>query len=204
MANGRVITGFSMPWVALYAENAGTVSYSGGMPLARGVSVSLSVEGSSDNGFYADNVLAESDRQAFTSGTVTLTVDGLKATARKLITGTTSTTSVTIGSGTTTTVSGDVFDDLAVIPYVGIGYIVRYMEDGVTSYVPTVLYKCKFSDPPTDAETQGESIDFQTTALEATIMRDDSTNHRWKVEFAAQTTESAALDVIKAVLTPAA
>ena len=87
MANGKVITGYSMPFVALYAAANGVVTYSGGIPLARGVDVSLSVEGGSDNDFYADNVKAESDNQTFSSGTLSLTVDGLKATARKLISG---------------------------------------------------------------------------------------------------------------------
>ena len=39
MANGRIITGFSKPYVAKYAESSGTVTYSDGMVLARGVEV---------------------------------------------------------------------------------------------------------------------------------------------------------------------
>ena len=38
-ANGRVITGFSQPYVALYSESGGTVTYASGQILARGVSV---------------------------------------------------------------------------------------------------------------------------------------------------------------------
>lgn len=202
MANGRVCTGFSMPWVALYANNNGAISYSGGMPLARGVSVALSVEASSDNNFYADNVLAETDAQGFSSGTVTLTVDGLKDAARKLIMGITATKSVTVA--TDTTVVFEQYDDTQSIPYLGIGFIARYMEEGVTTYVPVILNKCKFNPEGLDAETQGESIDFQTTELEAAIMRDDSSAHAWKLIGAAQTTEDAAYNAIKAVLTAAA
>lgn len=202
MANGRVCTGFSMPWVALYANNNGAISYSGGMPLARGVSVALSVETSSDNNFYADNVLAETDAQGFSSGTVTLTVDGLKDAARKLIMGITATKSVTVA--TDTTVVFEQYDDTQSIPYLGIGFIARYMEEGVTTYVPVILNKCKFNPEGLDAETQGESIDFQTTELEAAIMRDDSSAHAWKLIGAAQTTENAAYNAIKAVLTAAA
>jgi len=193
MANGKVCTGFSRPWVALYAESAGAVTYSGGIPLARGVEVSLDVEGSSDNDFYADNVIAETDNQAFTSGSVTLTVDGLKAAARKLIAGLT--TTKTVGQ-----VEWDVYDDAAVVPYVGIGFIARYMEDGVTTYAPVVLTKCKFSPEGLDAATQEEEIDWQTTELEATIYRDDSTNHAWKMIGADQTTEAAAEAAIAAAL----
>lgn len=195
MANGKVCTGFSKPWVALYAENNGTVSYSGGIPLARGVDVTISIEADSDNNFYADNVLAESDRQSFSSGTLSLTVDGLKDAARKLISGVTSTE--TAGQ-----VSFDVYDQLAVVPYVGVGFIGRYMEDGVTTYVPYILKKVKFNDPEITAATQTESIDWQTQSLEGTIMRDDSANHAWRMIGADQATEAAAYDAIKAVLIP--
>lgn len=193
MANGRVLTGFSMPWVALYANSGGTISYSGGMPLARGVSVSLDVEASSDNDFYVDNVLAETDTQGFSGGTVTLTVDGLKDAARKLIMGLTATR--TAGQ-----VEFDQYDDTQVIPYVGVGFVVRYMEDGVTSYVPYILNKVKFNPEGLEAATQEEEIDWQTTELEGSIMRDDSTAHAWKLIGAAQTTEAAAVDAYKAIL----
>ena len=187
-----------MPWVALYAESQGTVTYSGGIPLARGVDVSISIESDSDNNFYADNVLAETDRQAFSGGTLTLTVDGLKDAARKLISGVTTVQSVTVTTGTA--VSFDVYDDQASVPYVGVGFVVRYMEDGVTSYVPVVIRKCKFSDPEITAATQEENIDWQTQSLEATIMRDDTSNHAWRMIGVAQTTEAAAYNAIKAVL----
>lgn len=201
MANGKVITGYSMPFVALYAAANGVVTYSGGIPLARGVDVSLSVEGGSDNDFYADNVKAESDNQTFSSGTLSLTVDGLKATARKLISGVKTTRKE--GSGETA-VSFDVYDDDQKMPYVGVGFVVRYMEDGVTTYAPIIIKKVKFSPEGLDAATQEENIDWQTTKLEASIMRDDTANHEWKMIGDDQTTEEAAVAAYKLVLTPAA
>lgn len=200
MANGKVCTGFSMPFVALYGASNGTVTYSGGIPLARGVSVSLDVEGSSDNDFYADNVLAETDTQSFSNGTVTLTVDGMKAAARKLITGVTTTRSVTVGSSS---VEFDVYDDAQVIPYVGVGFVARYMEEGVTTYAPIILPKVKFNPEGLEAETQGEEIDWQTAELEGDIMRDDSSAHAWKMVGADQTTEEGAVAAYKSILTPA-
>lgn len=201
MANGKVCTGFSMPWVALYAESSGTVTYSGGIPLARGVDVSLSVEGGGDNDFYADNVKAESDNQAFTSGTISLTVDGLKEAARKLISGVTSTKAVTVNSST---VNFDVYDNQIAVPYVGIGFVARYMEDGVTTYCPVIINKCRFNPEGLEAATQEDTISFQTQSLEAAIFRDDSANHAWKMIGEDQTTEAAAVAAYKAVLTAAA
>lgn len=201
MANGKVCTGFSMPWVALYSAENGTITYSGGIPLARGVDVSLSVESNNDNDFYADNVLAESDTQSFSSGTVSLTVDGLKDAARKLISGVTTTRAVTPSGQGATAVDFDVYDDDAAVPYVGIGFIARYMEDGVTTYMPVIINKCKFSPEGLDAATQEENIEFQTASLEATIYRDDSAKHAWKMVGADQTTEAAAYAAIQAILT---
>ena len=76
-AAGKVITGFSSPYVAKYSASGGTVTYSDGMRLARGVSVSINPEVGDANPFYADNVEAETVPGTFTGGTATLTVDGL-------------------------------------------------------------------------------------------------------------------------------
>lgn len=197
MANGRVITGFSKPYVALYSAEGTTVTYTSGTALARGVSVSLDIETGDNENFYADNVMAESAGGTFTGGTVTLTVDGLKDAARKLIMGLPSETSMTVG---TATVKVQEYDDRQAIPYVGIGFVVRYMENGVTSYVPYVFPKCIFSEDGIEANTQEESIEFQTAELSATIMRDDSTNHRWRRIAEAQTTEALAEAAVAAML----
>lgn len=197
MANGRVITGFSKPYVALYSAEGTTVTYTSGTALARGVSVSLDIETGDNENFYADNVMAESAGGTFTGGTVTLTVDGLKDAARKLIMGLPSETSMTVG---TATVKVQEYDDRQAIPYVGIGFVVRYMENGVTSYVPYVFPKCIFSEDGIEANTQEESIEFQTAELSATIMRDDSTNHRWRRIAEAQTTEALAEAAVTAML----
>lgn len=197
MANGRVITGFSKPYVALYANNEGTITYSSGTALARGVDVDISLETSDANIFYADNVAAESIGGTFTGGTITLTVDGLKDAARTLIMGLPAATEVTVGQAT---VDVFVYDDNQTIPYVGIGFVVRYMENGVTSYVPYVLTKAIFDVDGLSAETQGESIDFQTSELTASLMRDDSSAHAWRKIGEAQTTEALAEAVIEELL----
>ena len=186
MANGRVITGFSKPYVALYAESSGTISYSSGIALARGVEVSVEVETSEDNNFYADNIVAETAAGAFTGGTATLTVDGLKDAARKLILGLPAAT----GGWTA-------FGDEMSIPYVGIGFVVRYMEAGTTTYMPVVLKKALFSVPNISAATQAEEIDWQTEELTAKLFRDDSANHDWMLKGDAQTTEALAEAPIK-------
>lgn len=181
-AVGRVITGFSKPYIAVYTNSGSTVSYSSGMVLARGVSVSLAPESADDNNFYADNVVAESVSGVFTGGTATLTVDGLNPTARKLALGL-----PTAGSDGWTSDG-----DSTSAPYLAVGYIVRYMSDGQVIYVPTVLAKTKLSIPSEDAATQEDEISWQTTPLEFNLMRDDSTNHNWRYIGGDYETEAAA------------
>lgn len=190
MAAGKVTTGFSKPYVALYSETNGVITYSDGQLLARGVDVTISPESGDDNIFYADNIAAETDAGRFTGGTVSLTVDGLLAATRKLIFG------LPAADGDGWTAFGD---DMAV-PYVGIGYIARQQSDGVVTYVPTVLAKCRFNLPEDAAATQEDEIDWQTQSLEAVILRGDDANHNWKFIGADESTETAAEAALKTKL----
>lgn len=200
-AAGKVCTGFSKPYVAKYSNDGGAVTYSGVMLLARGVSVSLSLNTTDDNTFHADNVAAETAPATFTGGTATLTVDGLLEAAEKFVLGLPEATNVEAG-GSQVAVShyGDGMD----IPYVGIGFVVRYQSAGVITYAPVVLAKARFQQPGLDAATQEESIDWQTQELTADLMRDDTTSHDWKLVGADQSTEAAAEEVLKAILGGAA
>lgn len=195
MANGKVITGYSKPIIAKYSYSMGTISYSNLTPLARGVEVSMDVEIGDATNFFADNTISESVAGQFNGATATLTVDGLKDTARNLIAGLVSSKTIPVNSST---VNAMVYDDLQVIPYVGIGFVVRYMENGVITYAPIILPKAQFSPESLKAATQGESVEFQTTELQATIMRADDDNHSWKVVCEDQTTEANAVAVINA------
>lgn len=188
-AAGKVLTGFSLPYVALYSHSGTTVTYSSGQKLARGVSVSIEPESGDENNFYADNIAAESSPGVFTNGTVTLTVDGLLAAAERLI----------MGLPTADAQGFMHYGDDMSIPYVGIGFICRYMSDGVTTYTPVILRKCRFTSPGTDANTQEEEIDWQTQELSAAILRDDTANHDWKYVGGDEADEAAAEAKIKAV-----
>ena len=198
MANGKVCIGFSKPYVAKYTNTGGTVSYSGGMPLARGVSVSIDPTVSDDNSFYADNVLAETEAGVFTGGTATLTVDGLLQEAEQFIMGLPQPEEFSYGTSKTVEVLK--YGNSPSIPNVAIGFIVMYMSDGVISYAPMVLRKAKFNTPGTSAETKGETINWQTQELTATLMRDDSPAGDWKWIGADQTSEAGVEEIVKAFL----
>lgn len=185
-AAGKVTIGFSKPYVALYAESGGTITYSSGQKLARGVSVSAEPDSSDNNNFYADNIVAESDAGSFSGGTVTLTVDGLLQDAEKLIQG-------------LPTVDADGFlnyNDDQVTPYVGVAFIIEYMSDGVRYFTPVIFPKCKAGQLSVSAETEGESISWQTAEIPFSIFKDDSAKHCWKKvggELADEATAEAAI-----------
>ena len=181
MAAGKVVTGFSKPYVAKYVNNSGTISYTDAQILARGVEAQIEVESSDANKFYADNITAETVAGQFNGGTLTLTVDGLFQDAEKMILGLDSAgLDGFMGYG----------DNNA--PYLGAGFIVRSMSDGTSYYTPVVLTKIQFSQPSSDAKTQEEDIEYQPQELTATIMRDDSSNRYWKYVGTDYTTEAAA------------
>ena len=131
--------------------------------MARGVSVSAEPESSDSNNFYADNIVAETDAGTFTGGTVTLTVDGLLQDAEKLIQ----------GLGTADADGFINYNDDQAIPYVGIGFIVETMSEGVRYFTPVIFTKARANQLTVAAETEGESIDWQTQEIEFSVFKDD-------------------------------
>lgn len=187
-AEGKVLIGFSKPWVANYAENAGVVTYSAARRLARGVKVEVNPESSSDNTFRADNQDAESAAGVFTNGATTVTVDGLfKAAAAQIF-----------GWPEADADGWTHEGDNAVAPYVGYGFIAKYMSDGVESYTPYILTKGKFGIMGLSAETQAAEINWQTQELTLQNFRDDTANHDWRLIGNDCATEAAAENMIKA------
>lgn len=169
---GKVCTGFSLPYVAKYACTGGTITYSDGRKLARGVDVSIEPDASDDNVFYADNSAAETDAGTFTGGTLNLTVDGLFAESEKMIMGL---------PDADTDNKWLVYNDKQVIPYVGVGYIARYQSEGVTSYCPVIIVKVQFAQIQSSHATSEEQKNYQTQALTAAMLRGDNADHDWKM-----------------------
>lgn len=186
---GRVCIGFSKPYVAKYVNTSGTISYTSGQKLARGVKVSVDPDApGSDNIFYADNGAAETNRGKFKSGSFTLTVDGLLAAAERLIMGLPA-----VDDGWYH------YDDDQENDYFGIGFIAKFMSGGEISYVPYILRKTSFDPIKTSAETEGDDISWQTQDLTGKILKDDSSKHGWKDVGIEYSTEAAAEAEIKDV-----
>ena len=169
MKAGKVTTGFSKPYVALYAESSGTVTYSSGQLLARGVEVSIEPEVGDANKFYADNIVAETIAGIFQGGTATFTVDGLLQSAEKLIQ----------GLATADTDGFVNYNNSQATPFVGLGFVVRSMSGGTAYYTPVILTKAMAKPRTLSAATQEEDIEFQTQEIEFDLFRDDTSDQTW-------------------------
>lgn len=197
-----VTTGYSLPYVAKYANVDTTVTYSEGMALARGVSLSIEVEAADDNMFYADNVVAETESGRFTSGSATVTVDGLANDAATLIFGLPDPESVQVNE---TPVEMQGYGEAMNPPYVGFGCVRQTMHKGKTQYWPIILPKIKFAVPSEEMTTRGESIEWQTQELSAVVERDDTAAKNWKrVSATGFDTEAEAFAVVTTILGPKA
>lgn len=197
-----VTTGFSKPYVAKYSNEGTTVTYTEGMPLGRGVSLSLNIETADDNNFYADNVIAETESGKFTNGSATITVDGLSNDAATLVFGLPEPESVQVNESPVEMQGyGEALDP----PYVGYGCVRRTQYKGKVEYWPVILPKIKFAVPSEEMATQEENIEFQTQELSATIERDDTEKQNWKrVSATGFPTEAEAYAVVTSILGPGA
>lgn len=193
--------GLSKPYYAKYAAEGSTVTYTGCAKLAKAVELSMELEGGDANILYADNGPAESATQ-FAGGTMTIKTDDLMAEEAAAILGLTL-QAVTNESIQTTTPQELVFGEKQVIPYLGFGVIVKKQKDNVVKYMGLVLPKIQFSNPGISAVTQGETVEFQTQELSATIMRDDTADHNW-CRYAILDSEADAEAYIKGLLGGAA
>ena len=187
--------GLSKPYYAVYSAAENVVTYANGAVMGKATEANIEINTSDNNNLYGDNAIAETDRQ-FTSGTLTLSTTDLSQEVSKAILGLKEETLDSITGVTDEDVSELIYDDTQAIPYLGVGFIVKKVVNGVTMWRGIVLTKVMFSIPSDAATTQGETITWQVPSLTATIMRDDSATRMWKRE-ATFTTEAQAEAYLK-------
>ena len=180
-AIGAIGIGFSKVYAAVYggvtSETSGgttveSITYTGGMRIARGVSADLSVEAGGDNNWYADNVVSESDSGRFRTGTLTYTLDDLFPEADALL----------HARATAATVNG-----VSAVPsggetgkrYIGTGYVRKYQCNGTEIYRAIIFPKVMFQERGDNATTQEETKSWQTITETATVSRDDTASQHW-------------------------
>lgn len=189
------IVGVSKLYYAKYAAEGGSVSYSGGGVMGKATQVDVEIETSEANELYADNAVAETDRQ-FSGGTLTVAPDELSQEVSKVILGLSEQAVGEVDGITDESVMELVYDDDQATPYLGVGFIIKKQVRGVTKWRAVMLTRVMFAVPKDAATTQKKTIEWQVPELTATIMRDESTKHAWKRE-ATFTTELQAEAYIK-------
>lgn len=201
LAAGAVGTGFRYPTVGLYNGDGSPGTHTNGRRLARGVSMSLDVQTAEGNVFNADDVTAESNADQFSSGTMSLTVDGLLPDSERMINGLPEEETVEAnGKQVPITRTGDDANS----PNVGYGALRVYASNGIELFRCIVLPKVCFRQAGFDAETRTEQKNYQTQDLTADIMRIDSGKHDWRWLGALYTTAEEALADLDALLGVAA
>ena len=170
--------GLSKPYIATYVNTSGTITYSARTVLGKYTEIDVNLDSTDENILYADNGPAETDSQ-FSGGTVTITTDDLRPDAFKTALGLVeSAIAATMGT-TTPTPKWLVFDDDQAAPYFALGGIIKKKVDGAVKWQAFILEKIKFKNPGLSLTTQGETVEWQTPELEATILRSDASKHPW-------------------------
>lgn len=166
------VIGLSKPYFATYTNTSGTVSYGTPTVLAKACEVSIELDEAESVILYADNGPAEI-ASGFSGGTLTLTIDELSLETAAAILGL-ETGSSTTPAGTTLTFGG-----ISAAPYLGFGVVVKKQVNNVPKWLAVILHKVQFQTPGLEAVTQGETVEFQTPELTATILRDDTADSNW-------------------------
>ena len=143
-----------------------TPTYADGFICGKAIAVSVAPN-YNESKLFADNILDEYVKE-FKDGTITLGVDRLPIEAQTVMFGHT----VAKSENEITYKSGDGGS------YVGIGFYVDEVKDGVKSYVASVIFKCLFAEGAKDYTTKGDSIEFKTPSLEGAVASLD--DGQWK------------------------
>ena len=158
----------------------GDESYGTPVKLAKAISADLSVE-LAEATLYADDGVAEIVKE-FKSGTLSLGIDDIGATAASVLTG-----ASIDDNGVVISASEDGGKPVA------IGFRAK-MANGRYRYF--WLYRVKFGIPETNLATKGDSITFSTPTIEGTVRRrnklDENSRHPWKAEVTDDGTSSMA------------
>ena len=133
--------------------------YKGGMIATRAVAADITYE-RSENKYYADDTLAESDNAA-TSGTISITGSEFLPDARVALF---SVRKVTEGENTVYRTTSEPS------PYIGLGYMTTLIYKGKYKYYANWIHKMQFALSGENARTKGETIEWQDETATGDIM----------------------------------
>ena len=199
-----------MAYIGLYGVYVGSCTHnaagewdgqygSGCTKLGKAIAASFTPANGGENNLYADNAIAESASVAPAGGTLSITLDRLTDEGIMALWNISKTTeSVTVNS---TNVNGVGFNFTgSETPWdVGVGFIRQKQLDNNRNHYEAIVFGCcTFKWPSDDAQTLGDSVEWQTPTLEATVQTGASgTNWMKRFEFP---TQEAAIEWIETLL----
>ena len=158
---------------------AGTFQYGTGKVAAKAIRVDINLN-IANGVLYADDAVAESVKE-FTDGTITFTADDLEDDVKadwldnEIV-------EETIDTQTVQVLKSNVDDSPG---YFGFGFIIPKVKNKVRKYRAILYTKVQFGEPNETAESKGQQLNFQTPAIEGTIMR--RCDGDWKEEVTVDT-----------------
>lgn len=167
--------GLSHPIIAKLDVGKGT--YADGFKCGSAIGTDINPQ-YNDADLYGDNVLKEAVKE-FKYADVTLNVTNLPIAAATVMFGHT----VDAAKKKITYNANDVAN------YVGYGFYVSELVDGVTSYNAAVLPKVKFAEASDSYNTKGDTIEFKTPSLAGKAMANEA--GEWKIVETFDTKEAA-------------
>lgn len=161
--------------------NGVVTGYAGVQTMGKAISASFEPNTPDDNPLYANNAVAENDSSGASGGTLTLTLDRLtQAAAADLYGLEVEEVSVNVGTSPGTPVEGTAlkYTGNEQSAPVGVAFIRMNQVDGVRNHEVVLYRRATFSMPAEEAQTLGESIEWQTPEIEASVMglEGDGTN----------------------------
>jgi hypothetical protein len=191
--------GLTRFFMAKYSATNGVVTYSDGGEFMDAISFNPEIEKADNNDLYANNAVKESAGGKFAGGTITVGTDELSPEAGSFITGIALTEMEITSDAGSKTYEVMKFDNAINPPYIGFGTIRTGQINGTKYWKPYIYTKIRFDIPLDSCTTQGETIEWQTPELTATIYRDDTSTEMWHMETTCES-EADAVAFIKSIL----
>lgn len=170
--------------------NGVTVGYEGSVKMmGKAIDANFTPNTPTDNPLYANNALGENDVSAGSGGALKLTLDRMTLETAADLYGTEATQVSVEVDGETVTGIEIAYKGHETSKAVGSAYIRLSQEDGTRSHEAVFYREANYTRPTEDAKTMGESIEWQTPSISATVagMQGDG-NEPWhrKARFATQ------------------
>lgn len=186
-------------------QNGVVTGYTGGTrTMGKAISASFEPNTPDDNPLYANNAEAENDSSGASGGALTLTLDRLTMEAAADMYGLQVVETQVMVNGETVTGRGLRYTGLEQSAPLGVAFIRMNQVNGVRNHEVVLYRRSTFSMPNESAQTMGESIEWQTPELSASVMGMEGDGAKPWYETMTFPTQAAGIAYIESIFGPLA